>query len=123
MRSVMTKRAEIILVTTYFMNTILFSRQTTYFMYMNLLLLTQLLQNWKGISVLKGMETGRIATVAWGEPGFEPEETKCLCVSPGSSPMYQFNPQIQIYPVRQCNLPLVLKKQGRIHKPTLVANR
>ena len=54
MRSAMTRRAEIRRVTTYFMNTILFSRQTTYFMYMNLLLLTQLLQNWKGISVLRG---------------------------------------------------------------------
>ena len=54
MRSAMTRRAEIRRVTTYFMNTILFSRQTTYFMYINLLLLTQLLQNWKGINVLRG---------------------------------------------------------------------
>merc|ERR1711888_35351 len=54
MRSVMTRRAEIRRVTTYFVYTILFSRQTTYFTYMNLLCLTQLLQNWKGISVLRG---------------------------------------------------------------------
>lgn len=37
--------------------------------------------------------------VNW-DVGLEPEETKCLHVSPSPSPMYQFTPEIPIHPVR-----------------------
>ena len=33
--------------------------------------------------------------------GLEPEETKCLLVSLGTSPMSRFTPEIPIHPVRR----------------------